>query len=69
MSAFLKEVQDLEDTLRQINIEKSSLIEHLKNQDEHFNSVVKDLQSVYSAKIEKKIAIRGSKTKFCTDKI
>ena len=53
MSAFLKEVQDLEETLRQINIEKSNLIEHLKNQDKSFNSVVKDLQSVYTAKIEK----------------
>ena len=53
MSAFLKEVQDLEETLRQINIGKSNLIEHLKNQDKSFNSVVKDLQSVYTAKIEK----------------
>ena len=54
MSAFLKKVQDHEGTLRQINIEKSNLIEHLKNQDENFNSVVKDIQSVNSAKIEKK---------------
>ena len=53
MSAFLKEVQDLEETLRQINIEKCNLIEHLKKQDESFNAVIKDLQSVYTAKVEK----------------
>ena len=51
MSAFLKEVQDLEETFRQINIEKSKLIEHLKSQDKSYNSVVKDLQSVYTAEI------------------
>ena len=29
------------------------MIEHLKKQDESFNAVIKDLQSVYTAKVEK----------------
>ena len=52
MSSILKDVEELEETLKQINLEKSNLIEHLKKQDDNFISVVKDLQTVYTSKID-----------------
>ena len=40
MSDFQKELRELEETLKQIELEKSNLIEHLKRQDK---TIVKQL--------------------------
>ena len=40
MSDFQKELRELEETLKQIELEKSNLIEHLKRQDKNYSETI-----------------------------
>ena len=52
MSDFKKELQELEETLKQIELEKSNLIEHLQKQDKDYRKVVQNLKSIFTSKFE-----------------
>ena len=67
MSAFAKEIETLEETIKQINLEKSNLVEHLNNQDKNFMEAVHNLQSTYSSKIEN-LQLEIEKLKFALTK-
>lgn len=67
MSAFAKEIETLEETIKQINLEKSNLVEHLKNQDKNFMEAVHNLQSTYTSKIEN-LQLEIEKLKFALTK-
>ncbi|MEW8548035.1 MAG: hypothetical protein AB2693_31415 [Candidatus Thiodiazotropha sp.] len=68
MSAFREEIEALEITIKQINLEKSNLIEHLKKQDKNFMDTVHDLQSVFTSKIEN-LQLEIEKLKFALTKV
>lgn len=53
MGTFKKDIEDLEVTIRQIELEKSNLIEHLQRQDKNYSEVVQNLKSTYGSKLEK----------------
>lgn len=53
MGTFKKDIEDLEVTIRQIELEKSNLIEHLQRQDKSYSEVVQNLKSTYGSKLEK----------------
>lgn len=53
MGTFKKDIEDLEVTIRQIELEKSNLIEHLQRQDKNYSEVVQSLKSTYGSKLEK----------------
>lgn len=67
MSAFAKEIETLDETIKQINLEKSNLVEHLKNEDKNFMEAVHNLQSTYTSKIEK-LQLEIEKLKFALTK-
>ena len=52
MSDFQKELRELEETLKQIELEKSNLIEHLKRQDKNYSETINTLKTVYTSKLE-----------------
>lgn len=53
MGTFKKDIEDLEVTIRQIELEKSNLIEHLQRQDKNYSEAVQNLKSTYGLKLEK----------------
>lgn len=53
MGTFKKDIEDLEVTIRQIELEKSNLIEHLQRQDKNYSEIVQNLKSTYGSKLEK----------------
>ena len=69
MSAFAKETETLEETLKQINLEKSNLVEHLKKQDKSFMEAVHNLQSrsTFTSQIEN-LQLEIEKLKFALTK-
>lgn len=52
MSDFKNTLLELEETLMQIELEKSNLIEHLQIQDKNYREVVKNLKGIFTSKIE-----------------
>ena len=47
MSSFEKDLEDLQETIRQIELEKSNLFEHQQRQDKNYRETVQNLQTIY----------------------
>lgn len=67
MSDFRKEIEDLEETIKQIELEKSNLIKYLQNQDKNLSETMHNLKSVFTSKIEN-LQLEIEKLKFALTK-
>lgn len=47
MSSFEKDLEDLQETIRQIELEKSNLFEHQQKKDKNYRETVQNLQTIY----------------------
>lgn len=54
MCPFEKYLEDLQETIRQIELEKSNLFEHQQRQDKNYRETVQNLQTIYENILKEK---------------